>query len=226
MKPGWRRRIVVELAWLVVLGTPVLLFFLITMPRSHAARLMRELKDVEVSQTRFRAVEALARQYGDDAACVGDNCLFQFQNVWLHRLRLAPRTEFTVMVRRHGSADEDGGGEVGVLDMAMLVSPDGNSGGAIASALVFEHMVGDGAPWNASITLDANGRPVRTVVEFSPQASLGHRREARSFNLACLTKVGGCKSSRELLRGVWDSARRVQSASNQAAASTTLAAMH
>ncbi|MGN6592476.1 MAG: hypothetical protein ACTHJX_06230 [Terriglobales bacterium] len=226
MKHGWRRRIAIELAWLVVLGTPVLLFFLVTIPRSHAARLMRELKDVEVSQTQFHAVEALAQQYGDDAACVGDNCLFQFQNVWLHRLRLAPRTEFTVMVRRHGDPGDAGGGQVGVLDMAMLVSPNGDSGGAIASALVFEHMAGDGAPWNASITLDAHGRPVRTVVELSPQASLGHRREARSFNLACLTKVGGCKSSRELLRGVWDSAHRVQSASKNSAASTTLAARH
>ena len=226
MKQGWRRRIAIELAWLVVIGTPVLLFFLITIPRSHAARLLRELKDVQVSQTQFRAVEALAQQYGDDAACVADNCLFQFQNTWLHRLRLAPRTEFTVMVRRHLNPGDTGGGQVGILDLAMLVSPNGDGGGAIASALVFEHMTGDGAPWNASITLDPGGRAVRTVVELSPQASLGHRREARSFNLACLTKLGGCKSSRELLRGVWDSARRIQSASKNSAASTALAAVH
>lgn len=227
MKGRFRTRLLKELAYIVIIGTPVLLFFLVMSPRSHATRLLRQLRAVEVNQTSFHAVEALARQYTPAAACVGDNCLFQFQNLWLHWLRLAPRTEFTVMVRRAGSPDDPGGGRVGMLDMAMLVSQDAgpsNAGGAIASALVFDEMAGDGMPtYQASITFTSAGQPGRTVVRLSPRAKASQRREARAFNLGCLTRIGGCRTSRQLLPTVWRGAARIQSASKRSATTPTLA---
>lgn len=160
------RRLLRELAYVVVLGTPVLLFFLVAMPRSHAARLLRRLHAVQVSHTHFQKVEQLATQFGANAACVGDNCLFQFQNTWLHWLRLAPATQFSVMMQRRGSPSDPGGGEVGAVDMAMLVSRSSDPGEAIASALVFDRADGSG-PYRASITFGADGKPGRTVVRKS-----------------------------------------------------------
>ncbi|MGH9412349.1 MAG: hypothetical protein ACRD0Y_01285 [Terriglobales bacterium] len=222
-------RLLKELAFVVIIGTPVLLFFLVVAPRSHASHLLRQLRAVEVEHTQFNSVEALARAYGSSAACVGDNCLFQFQNVWLHRLRLAPRTEFSVMLRRQGSESDAGGGVVGAMDMAMLVSPDAPSdaGGAIASAMVFDHIDADGLPpYDASITFGSNGKPGRTVVRMSPHASAHERRAAREFNLGCLTRIGGCRTSRQLLPTVWRGARRIQTVSKHSTASPTLAAVN
>ncbi|MGH9486601.1 MAG: hypothetical protein ACRD04_03315 [Terriglobales bacterium] len=227
MKSSWKLRLLRELAFVVIIGTPVLLFFLVMSPRSHATRLLRQLRAVEVSQTQFEKVQTLAQHYGSSAACVGDNCLFQFQNAWLHWLRLAPMTEFSVMVRRHGEATDAGGGHVGAIDMAMLVSRNWDQGGAIASALVFDQMDEQGLPpYEASIVFGADGQPGRTVVRMTPRASRGLRRSAREFNLGCLTRIGGCRNSHQLLPNVWRGARRIQSASRRSPASPTLAAVN
>ncbi len=219
------RRLLRELAYVVVLGSPVLVFFLVALPRSHAAQLLRQLRAVQVSHTPFQRVEQLAAQYGGNAACLGDNCLFEFQNTWLQRLRLAPATQFSVMLQRRGSPSDPGGGEVGALDMAMLVSRGASragDGGAIASALVFDR-AGAG-PYRASITFGPDGRPGRTVVTLAAGATPAQRAQARAFNLACLTKLGGCRTSRQLLPEVWQGAQRIQSAGAQAAPSKWVAA--
>ncbi|HXE31945.1 MAG TPA: hypothetical protein VN515_09115 [Terriglobales bacterium] len=206
------RRLLRELAYVVVLGTPVLLFFLVAAPRSNAVRFLKQLNRIQVNQTHFQQVEQLAGQFGSYAACMGDNCLFQFQNQWLHLLHLAPSTQFSVMMQRGGSPSDPGGGTVGTLDMAMLVSRDDAGGGAIASALVFERAHGDPRdPYQASITFGSDGRPGRTVVTLAPGSSPRQRSRARAFNLQCLTRLGGCKNSRDLLPSVWQGARRIES---------------
>ncbi|MGH9418044.1 MAG: hypothetical protein ACRD01_15595 [Terriglobales bacterium] len=214
---SWRRRLARELAYIVILGTPVLLFFLIAQPRSQAGRLLKELNAIEVSRTHFRQVERLATQYGGNAACVADNCLFQFQNAWMNRLHLAPLTEFSVMIERSGSPSDAGGGGIRAIDMAMLVSRrdpgDWPGSGTIASALVFDRGGFSGErPFQASITFGVNGVPGRTVVRIAPKATPSQRARARAFNLRCLTRIGGCNSSRELLPGIWSGAERIQEA--------------
>lgn len=217
-RPG-HQRLLRELAYVVVLGAPLALFFLVAMPRANAAKLLKGLGAVQVSHTHFAQVEQLAAQFGSHAACVGNNCLFQFQNQWMHWLHLAPLTEFSVMVQRQGSPGDPGGGEVGALDMAMLVNSSVGDGGAIASAVVFERSAG--GAYDASITFGADGKPGRTVVTMAPGVSPRQRARARAFNLACLTRIGGCRTSRDLLPGVWQGARRIQSVGleNQAPAS-------
>ena len=216
MSLSFRHRLLREFAYVFVLGTPVVLFFLIAMPRSNAVKLLRQLRTVQVDHTHFQQVERLASSFGHYAACVGNNCLFQFQNQWMHRLHLAPLTEFTVMVQRGGDPESPGGGEVGAIDMAMLVSHDDPPGGAIASALVFDHAeVNADGPYQASIVLETDGRPLRTVVRLSPGVSARQRLRARAFNLRCLTRIGGCTTSRELLPTIWGGARRLQSVSRQ-----------
>lgn len=216
MSTPWRHRLLRELAYVVILGTPVALFFLVAMPRSHAVNLLRALAPVRVNQTAFNRVEKLAASYGHDAACVSDNCLFQFQNQWLHRLHLAPLTEFTVMLQRAGDASDPGGGTVGAIDMAMLVTRRGADApapdGPIATALVFDRPVpGPDGPYDASITFEPDGRPDRTVVMLSPASTARERTRARAFNLRCLTRIGGCKTSRDLLPSVWQGAHHIQS---------------
>ncbi|HXR98463.1 MAG TPA: hypothetical protein VN709_11540 [Terriglobales bacterium] len=211
-----RNRLLRELAYIVVLGTPLVLYFLIAMPRSNAVRLTKSLETMAVNRTKFNDIEHLAAQFHGYAACVGDNCLFEFQNSWLHRLHLAPMTEFSVMVQRVGRASDPGGGEVGAIDMAMLISRDSGfrSGeGAIASAIVFDRgEIGPSGPYTASIDIGMDGRPDRTVVTLSPGATARQRRGARAFDLQCLTRIGGCKDSHQILPQVWNGARRIESA--------------
>lgn len=216
-RPLWHLRLARELAYVIILGTPVLLFFLIAQPRSQAGRLLSQLNAVEVNRTHFRQIERLATQFGGNAACVADNCLFQFQNAWLYRLHLAPQTEFSVMIERSGSPSDVGGGGVRAIDMAMLVSrsnvDDFPGSSTIASALVFDRRGFTGErPFQASITFGVNGVPGRTVVRIAPAATASQRARARGFNLRCLTRIGGCKTSRELLPGIWNGAERIQEA--------------
>lgn len=220
-----RRRLLRELAYIVILGTPLVALVLIFAPRNDAGRLLRSLRTIRVAHTHFQQVEQLAVQFGSSAACLGDNCLFQFQNLWLSRLHLAPVTEFSVMLRRSGSPGDPGGGTVGSLDMAMLVVRAPGDSAAIASALVFERSERQpGGPFQASVLIDPSGIPGRTVVRIAPGATALQRSQARAFNLRCLTRLGGCTSSRQLLPEVWSEARRVQSARNAAAPSNWLAA--
>ena len=205
----FRRRWLWEIALALLLAAPLALWLLILAPRSNALKLLQRLDQIQVSRTSFNQVQRLASQFGGDAACVGDNCLFEFQNVWLYRLHLAPITEFSVMMQRGGSPADPGGGRVAVIDMAMLVSRDFNGRGTIASALVFDHDRGVGGPFQASITFTADGRPDRTVVQISPAATASQRGQARNFNLQCLTRIGGCRDSHQLLPDVWNGARHL-----------------
>lgn len=223
MSAGWRRRLAREAAFVVLLCTPVILFVLIASPRSQAVKLLRQLSTIQVNRSHFQQAQALATQFGGQAACVGDNCLFQFQNAWLHRLHLAPLTEFTVMLVRGGAASDPGGGSIRAVDIAMLVNaPDQD--GPIASALVFERAGAQGdAPFQASITIASDGHPGRTVVIMTPQASAREKMRARAFNLRCLTRLGGCKTSRDLLPGVWNGARRIERVQSGAESSSQAA---
>ncbi len=223
--PRLRRRLVRELAYIAILGAPLVLLVLIFAPRNDAGRLLRSLNQVSVAHTPFRRVEKLAAQFGSAGACLGDNCLFQFQNTWLHRLHLAPVTEFNVMLRRSGSPGDPGGGTVGSLDMAMLVVRAPGAGTPIASALVFERAGRQpGGPYQASVLINARGVPGRTIVRLADGATALQRRQARDFNLRCLTRLGGCTSSRQLLPDIWSGAQHLQSARSPAPASSAPAA--
>lgn len=210
MSGGWQRRLLTELAFVVVLGTPVVLFLLIASPRVQAVKLLKQLNSLQINRSSFHQAQALAGQFGRQAACVGDNCLFQFQNAWLHRLHLAPLTEFTVMLVRGGVPSDPGGGSLRAVDISLLVDT-AQKDGAIASALVFERAGAQGDPaFQASVTIASDGHAGRTVVIMTPQASAREKARARAFNLRCLTRLGGCHSSRDLLPGVWNGARRVE----------------
>jgi|GEM_PF-2841135 len=226
----WHRRLLREGAFVLAVGLPVLLFFAAARPRANASRLLKRLSSVEVGRSHFQPIEKMAADFPGFSTCSGDSCVFQFQNTWMHRFHLAPLTEFTALLRRGGLASDPGGGSVGALDLAMLVRQDN---GAITSAMMFDRMAPQGAAagasFDASITFDAQGRPGRTIVLLAPTAPARQRQRARGFNLACLTSLGGCKTSRELLPTIWQGARRIQSAGadrlrNGATAAATVAA--
>jgi len=58
-----RQRLLKEIAFVLIVGVPVLLFFLATRPRANASRLLKQLHSVEVGTTPFRTVEALAQRF-------------------------------------------------------------------------------------------------------------------------------------------------------------------
>jgi hypothetical protein len=225
MATSSRRRLMRGVVLAVVVGAGVWWLLLVFAPRSNAGRLLRGLRSVHVARTHFDRVERLATQFGSSGACVGGNCLFQFQNTALHWLHLAPVTQFSVLLRRSGSPGDPGGGTVGSIDWAMLVIRTPGVGAPVASALVFERSrIPPGGPFQASILMDARGIPGRTVVRLAPGATARQRRQARAFNLRCLTRLGGCTSSRELLPSVWNDAQRIQSAANTGSSSSAFAA--
>lgn len=61
---------------------------------------------------------------------------------------------------------------------------------APASGVTVSQDLGGGKPWKMSITL-------------WPEASRPVREQAYSFNLDCLSKIGGCRTLRELMKSAW-----------------------
>lgn len=196
----------------VALGALIALILLVTMPRAEAARAQVALQAMTVGQTHFQGVEQLAQEFGGNALCVGDNCVFQFRNRWLHWLHLAPLTQFSVKVHRQGSAWDPGGGSVGAMDWAMLVNRDPLGSGIVASALVFERTGAAADPFRVNAVMGTGGRPRRTTVMLAPNASPTQRAQAVAFNLRCLTRIGGCRASSELLPDA--PARQVQASAS------------
>ena len=196
------RRIVVAFAILVLLVTAAL-YRAIEQPRWQAAKLLRQTQALQIGQTPFSRIEQLVAEYPGRNTCYEDDCSVRFDNVWMHRLDLAPVTQLQVILHRRES-------RLAGINMAMMVVDKSLQQQPLATAMVFDGPQQGGSPaWRAVITDDASRRPVKTFVQMSPQASADQRTAAFGFNLDCLTRRGGCQTSRDLLPGVWQSASRI-----------------
>src|SRR5579863_6753455 len=121
--------------------------------------------------------------------CVADKCdyTFAFKNTWLSRLRLAPFTDFAAEIKvRNGQA---------AMRIVDYVCKRGDSG-FIAS--VVDDSTGElrgGFPASRNIQ--------KTIIILTSESTTAQRKQAYAFNLVCLSKIGGCKDSFELLPGPW-----------------------
>lgn len=115
--------------------------------------------------------------------CTSDHCdfRFSFQNIWLHRLLLAPLTEL-------GAEIQVRGGKVDSTNVGLLVGPRG------AVALTVQDCSG-----RQKTAIPGRRDPLITLVEIAPTATPAQHRGAFAFNLTCLSKIGGCKNSYQLL---------------------------
>jgi len=200
---GLGRRIAIAAVVLVLLVTALLLRA-IEQPREQAAELLQQVQALEIGQTPYSQIEQLVAEYSGRSTCYEDDCSVRFDNAWMHRLGLAPMTQLQVMLHRRES-------RLSGINLAMMVTGATLQQPPRATAMVFDAPPqGDSPAWRAVITDDANGRPVKTFVQISTQAQAEQRKAAYGFNLSCLTRRGGCQTSRELLPGVWKNAQRVE----------------
>lgn len=197
------RRIGIAVVVLVLLVTAAL-YRAIEQPRQQAAKFLRQVQTLEIGRTAYSQVQQLVAEYPGESRCFEDDCSVRFDNSWMHRLGLAPVTQFQVMLHRRES-------RLSGINLAMMVAGPSLQQPPRATAMVFDGpQQGDAQPWRAVITDDAHGAPVKTFVQMSPQAPAAGRQAAFAFNLDCLTKRGGCQTSRDLLPGVWQNASRIQ----------------
>lgn len=176
----------------------------IEQPREQAAKLLQQLQALQIGQSPYSQVEQLVAGYGNQSHCYEDDCSVTFNNAWMHRLGLAPVTQMQVMLHRSES-------RLSGINLAMMVAGTSLQQPPRAAAMVFDRPQQGSAPsWRAVITEDARGRPVKTFVQMSTQATVEQRTAAFDFNLACLTQRGGCQTSRDLLPGVWQGVSRIE----------------
>jgi hypothetical protein len=120
---------------------------------------------------------------------------FLFQNSWLKFLHLAPPTAFggspifddgvlsariTFLGQGHCCVDH-------ITEGKALVAPADESSRDYSLVL---QRGDDGFPWKGAVML-------------TPRATAQQRRDPYSFNVSCLSKLGGCKAAEELLPAIW-----------------------
>ncbi len=201
-RPARARRLFVAFVILVLLVTAAL-YRAIEQPRWQAAKLLQQTQALQIGHTPFSQIEQLITEYPGRNTCYEDDCSVRFDNAWMHRLGLAPVTQLQVILHRRES-------RLSGINAAMMVADKSLQQQPLATAMVFDSpQQGSSPAWRAVITDDATRRPVKTFVQMSPQATADQRRASFGFNLGCLTRRGGCQTSRDLLPGVWQNASRI-----------------
>ncbi len=118
---------------------------------------------------------------------------FAFGNIWLERLRFAPRT-------------------------VLFITLSAQAGKVVSRTSSFELGTGPGA--FGAYVMESAGQPIpddflvspsvagkeewRVTVRLKPSATPEQRSLAYGFRLACITRIGGCSDSRDLLPGAWN----------------------
>lgn len=200
----WLARRMTAMVVLALLLVSAALYRAIEQPQRQAARFLGQVQELQVGQTAYSQVRQLVAEYPGQSRCYENDCSVRFDNAWLHRLGLAPVTQLQVMLHRSES-------RLSGINMAMMVAGASLQQPPRAAAMVFVAPHRDSGPaWRAVITDDAQGHPVKTFVQMSPQAPAPQRNAAFAFNLGCLTRWRGCATSRDLLPGVWQNASRIE----------------
>lgn len=157
-----------------------------------AAASRLELRNASDANVRELATKYRGTQIGN---CVSQHCtyLFSFQNVWLRRLRLAPRTWLSATLNVS---------EGTLVGRAVTFS----SGSGLAP---FIAQTEEGAyrphatsqPYEVSFNWSGRAR-WRVIVKLTPLATTEEKHQAYSFNIGCLARIGGCEDAALLLPGI------------------------
>jgi hypothetical protein len=171
--------------------------------RYQAAAFLSDVRALRPGRSSFGDLVRLRQKYKrfssvDDLACNPNLCTmyFSFDNRWLYRLRVLPASRF--------------GGGITIRDGLVYEVNLALSTSASYSAQV----VDTSAPAAKAYTVSGRestpgGTLIALKVHLTPAAAENLRQTAYSFNLACLTELGGCKDARAMFsRGVnWQNLR-------------------
>ncbi|MGH9554493.1 MAG: hypothetical protein ACRD2Y_01605 [Terriglobales bacterium] len=167
--------------------------------RRQAEQFLRDAERLEIGRSTFSDVEILAHKYGGkiypgDQECSPEKCRFhfEFENYWLHKIGLAPRTrlfaEVTVSAGRVAS---------------RTTSFELGTGPAFYSVDVLEWpKQPTDEHYRVSLQRSGNIR-WRAHIRLTPEATPEQRDRAYRFNLDCLSRFFGCTDSADLLPSVW-----------------------
>jgi hypothetical protein len=197
--------------WRAVL-VPAVIFFVAaaatlyaaaTRQAQKAADLLVSLTKVDLVQLSFSDVQDLRKRFGDLAKssdpCTAESCDvgFSVRNAVMHKFRLAPRTELTVLLQIRNDRLA-----YGLVSMFVISNIDrGHDVGAWtqvfpraerempAFSLGYKH--GFIERWEA-------------VAQLRPGATPAERALAFDYNTACLERLGGCKSSGDIVPRWWE----------------------
>ena len=197
------------LAGLVIALAIITTAFVFCWKRTRAARLLDEVKTQHWSTMNFEKARAISERYGGHPGtfgrsgmpCIASSCRFDIEisNFPLDYLHLAPKTVFDVSI--HVKDDSVDTVSAALLSVIALGSPPEQSP---IGAHVGERMtqIDSAVPgYISTINVVDNALPEKSVIAIglTPAATPYEKRAAYDFNLACLTKLGGCKSVREFL---------------------------
>jgi hypothetical protein len=191
----------ISLAGLLVVG----LFFGLAVRNNQkeAELFLQKSKELKVGSSTYEEAKSFLNsndkhlQYS--RPCSANDCevVFEFRNSWMRALRLAPGTSF--------------GGRLifrdGVLALRYMHLGQGvccvnivTEGRELEPGALEDQLSKD---FSKSLQRDESGQPWHAYVLLSPKATPEQRQEAYSFDLSCLSKLGGCKNAAELAPGVW-----------------------
>jgi hypothetical protein len=171
--------------------------------RKDGESFLIELRDLRPGKAQLSDVERLARMHKRflvRGRYYKGNCShfdFQYNNGPLFRLHLATRTSLyaTVCI---GNNDT-------VLSIGVILICEPWS---FRQRLNYVAHLEDWAPgyyYPEYPVFSRDATPLGVFVAMTPGATPEQVREAYAFNLACLDKIGGCHSNKELFRGPWSS---------------------
>ena len=153
-----------------------------------------------------REVDQFARRYGRYVEKRSVNDIdyndIAFCNTLLYRAHLAPLTCFGVSIQIYE-------GRVSLLDVSTGTRLDQPwFFGVKVQEFGCYPCYPDQKPYEVRLRRNHVGRLWRAFVTLSPESSAKEREAAFAFNLNCLSKIGGCKDSRELNPRVWENAEQ------------------
>jgi hypothetical protein len=162
--------------------------------RAKGNAFLWDVRQLRVGQSTYDDVLKIrtkyeGRSWSEDKACDRDQCNvnFSFDNKWLYRFGLVPGTMFIggLTVSR---------GTLVRIDLALQSNPK------------FDAMMEEISAEPSVLAYEVGGkelvsRPAYSFVwaHITSAASQDERDRVYAFNLKCLTKLGGCKDSNQLL---------------------------
>jgi hypothetical protein len=163
--------------------------------RFEAERFLDDVRLIRPGKASLSDLVHLTEKYSrfavKESPCEYGKCtvFFNFYNPWLYRVHAVPPTRF-------GGGITARNGTVSEVDLAL-------QSGAAYDADVVDRRDESGVPAFAIVHREsAPGVLVFLKVSLTPAAPEEVRREAYLFNLACLTRFGGCNDAHAMLPAV------------------------
>jgi hypothetical protein len=166
--------------------------------RRKAQAFLGSVEVMKPGKSGLADVKKLAQEYeGDLKSCGPKQCeaYFFFSNTLLHLVRLAPEQAFTGWLKV----------ENGTLTHVLLrfYSATGDTS-TYAQVLDLAQPEAEQQPYWAQLQYNSSsGKAWRAIIKLTPEATIDQRVAAYTFDLRCLSIMGGCEDALQMLPKVW-----------------------